>query len=242
MAIHLNEVGEEARNIFIDVRHIGKRVLDRFYEGFAAALKDVHKGWNHLKPQERKIVFEKVQDIAKELIVDVNDGGGAKDGLALGTFYGYVCKVKRALIYHVSIPIAEKATNQELQKADKYRLEVLRDISGTREEKMEKAYEWVKGEQVKEKQRLKEEAEKLGDSKKAPSLNTPFTLPSPDDYEAQDTAELLDGGIKGILAWLQSKAMQPHLKKPLESAKLLKQIYGELLVHESSEQAEKAVA
>lgn len=72
------EVSAEAKAIFVDVCHIGKRVLERFYEGFALALKDVHKGWKHLKPRERKIVFEKVQDVAKELIVDKEDGGGRR--------------------------------------------------------------------------------------------------------------------------------------------------------------------
>jgi hypothetical protein len=85
MAVHLNEVSKESRAILADVRTIGKRVMERFYEGFAASLKDVHRTWRGLKPQERKIVFEKVQDVAKDIIVDKEDGGGADDGLAFST-------------------------------------------------------------------------------------------------------------------------------------------------------------
>jgi len=244
MAAHLNEVGDQARNIFSDVKSIGKRVLERFYEGFALALKDVHKGWKSLKPNERKIVFEKVQDCAKELIVDKSDGGGATDGLALGTFYGYVCKVKRALIYHVPLHIAERATNQELQKAHQYVIDVLKDVDGSQEEKMVKGYEWVKAEQIKEKDRLRAEAEKNGGkSKTSTSIQTPFTLPCPDDYEDEDSAVLLDGGIHGILAWLQSKTLQPHLKKDLESATVLRRVLGELVSYDNSqEKPAKAVA
>ncbi len=235
MAIHMNDVSNEAKTIFSDVRSIGKRVLERFYEGFSVALKDVHKGWKHLKPRERKIVFEKVQDVAKELIMDKQDGGGADDGLALGTFYGYVCKVKRALIYHVPLHIAERATNQELQKAQVYARDVLKDTEGTTEEKMVKAYQWVKAEQIKEKERLKAEAEKNG-GKSTPSIETVFTLPDPDDYEAgdEDSDALLQSGIHSMLAWLQTKSLQPHLDKEIKSAKVLRRVLGELVAYENT--------
>lgn len=235
MAKHTGEVGQEARAIFADVREIGKRVLERFYEGFELALKDVNKNWASLKPQEKKIVFEKVQDVAKEILVDVKDGGGATKGLALSTFYQYVCKVKRAILFRVGLHIAEKATNQELQKAQQHVTDSLKDVAGTHEDKMEQAYLWVKQEQVKEKERLREEFEKSGKCK-SPSLNTHFTLPDPDDY--QDSEELLNNGIEAILAWLQSKGMREHLQQPLPSAASLRRVLGELVVASP----EKAVA
>lgn len=244
MAVHTNEVSQEARTIFADVKSIGKRVMERFYEGFGMALKDVHKGWKHLKPKERKIVFEKVQDVAKELIVDKQDGGGADDGLALGTFYGYVCKVKRALIYTVPLAIAERATNQELQKAQVHVRDVLKDTEGTTEEKMVKAYQWVKAEQIKEKERLKAEADKNGGNGKiTASIETPFTLPDPDDYETgdEDSDVLLQSGIQSILTWLQTKSLQPHLEKKLPAAKVLKTVLGELTVYENQQKKEKKV-
>lgn len=225
MAQHLNEVSKESREIFADVRKIGKRVLERFCEGFAHALKDVCKGWRHLKPRERKIVFEKVQDVAKELIVDKKDGGGSDDGLSLGTFYGYVCKVKRSLIYLVPLSIADRATNQELQKAKAHAEEVL---GGFNEDNMVKAYGWVKDEQAKEKERLKEAAAKNNKKKAVASLQTPYTLPDPDDYEEKDSDDLLRSGITGILNWLQAKSLKPHLQKDLQSAKALKHVLGEL--------------
>lgn len=236
MAIHMSDVSIEAKTIFSDVRSIGKRVLERFYEGFSVALKDVHKGWRHLKPREKKIVFEKVQDVAKELIVDKQDGGGADDGLALGTFYGYVCKVKRGLIYHVPLHIAERATNQELQKAQVYARDVLKDTEGTTEEKMVKAYQWVKAEQIKEKERLKAEAEIGGHKKVTTTIETMFTLPDPEDYETgdEDSESLLQSGIHSILAWLQTKALQPHLDKEIKSAKVLRRVLGELTVYENA--------
>ncbi len=235
MAIHMNDVSNEAKTILSDVRSIGKRVLERFYEGFGVACKDVHKGWRHLKPRERKIVFEKVQDVAKDLIVDKQDGGGANDGLALGTFYGYVCKVKRAMIYHVPLSIAERATNQELQKAQVHVRDVLKDSDGTVEEKMIKAYQWVKSEQVKEKERLKSEAEK-NVSKVAASIETAFTLPDPDDYESgdEDSDALLQGGIHSILAWLQTRSLKLHLDKEIKSAKVLRRVLGELTAYDNS--------
>ncbi len=236
MAIHMSDVSKEAKNIFSDVRSIGKRVLERFYEGFGLALKDVHKGWKHLKPRERKIVFEKVQDVAKELIVDKKDGGGADGGLALGTFYGYVCKVKRSLIYHVPLYIAERSTNQELQKAQVYVRDVLKDIEDTIEEKMVKAYQWVKAEQIKEKERLKAEAENMKGKKIIASIETPFTLPDPDDYETsdEDSNMLFKNGIQGILMWLESKSIQPHLDKDIKSAKVLRRVLGELTAFENT--------
>ncbi len=236
MAVHTNEVSAETRAIFMDVRSIGKRVLERFYEGFGHALKDVHKGWKHLKPRERKIVFEKVQDVAKELIVDKEDGGGADDGLALGTFYGYVCKVKRALLYNVPLHIAERATNQELQKAQTYVRDVLTDTDAPFEDKMVIAYKWVKDEQIKEKERLKAEANN-NVAKSKPTLDTCFTLPDPDDYESgnEDSDALLQSGIQGILTWLQTKSLQPHLDKNLKAAKTLKRVLGELTAFENQQ-------
>lgn len=245
MANHYNEVGQAAKDIFSDVKSIGKRVLDRFYEGFALALKDVCSKWKTLKPEERKLVFERVQECACKLIVDKKERGGeAEDGLARGTFDGYVCKVKRALIYHVPLHVAERATNQELQKAHRYVVEVLKEIDGTLEEKMVKGYEWVKAEQIKEKDRLREEAEKHGvKAKSSASIQTPFTLPYPDDYEDEDSAGLLNSGIHGILAWLQSKTLQPHLKKDSEAATVLRRVLGELVAYENSqEKPAKAVA
>lgn len=235
MAPHLNEVSKEARGIFADVKSIGKRVLDRFYEGFERALKDVCKGWRNLKPRERKIVFEKVQDVAKEIIVDEKDGGGAKDGLSLGTFYGYVCKVKRALVYSVPLDIAERATNQELQKAQKYVEEVLPDSEGNKTEKMTQAYEWVKSEQIKEKQRLRDEAAKHAAKGKPASIETPFTLPNPDDYEEHDSEELLESGIQSILSWLENKTLRSHLRKDSPAATVLRRVLGELHSHASQE-------
>lgn len=243
MAIHINEVGNEAKTIFSDVRTIGKRVMDRFYEGFGLALKDVHKGWKHLKPRERKIVFEKVQDVAKELIVDKADGGGVQDGLALGTFYGYVCKVKRALIYNVPLHIAERATNQELQRAERYVLEVLKEQAGTIQEKMVKAYEWVKDQQIKLKEQLKADAA-AGGNKDAANIHTMFTLPDPEDYEPDDESSdaLLQAGISGFMAWLQAKSMQPHLSKDMKSAKVLRGVLGELTTYENAKAAKAAKA
>lgn len=227
MATHLNEVGSEAKKIFADVRIIGRRVLDRFYEGFEKALKDVHKGWKQLKPRERKVVFETVQKVAKQIIVSEKDGGGAseEDGLSLGTFNGYVCKIKRALVYNVPLYVAEHATHQDLQRAQKYVTEVLSDTSGSQSNKMIKGYEWVKQEQIKEKSRLREEAAKAS---KPASAETPFTLPNPDDYELSDSETLLNDGLNGILHWLQTKSLKQHLRKNLPAAKVLKSILGEI--------------
>jgi hypothetical protein len=249
MAMRMNEVSQESRTILADVRTIGKRVMNRFYEGFAAALKDVHRTWKDLNPQDRKIVFEKVQDVAKDLIVDKEDGGGADDGLALSTFYQYVCKIKRALIYHVPLDIAERATNNELDKVWDYAKEVLDDPAEkpckADPENMVAGYRHVKAEQVKERERLREraarvrqqEVEKNGSSKPTASIQTPFTLPDPDSYETSDEESdaLLQSGIQSILTWLYTKSLQPHLEKKLASAKVLKTVLAELTVYENQQ-------
>ncbi len=164
---------------------------------------------------------------------------GADNGLALGTFYGYVCKVKRALIYNVPLSIAERATSQELQKAQQHAHTVLKDTDGTQEEKMSKAYQHIKMEQVKEKERLKVEADKNG-GKKSTSIETPFTLPDPNDYEVgdEDSDALLKSGIQSILTWLQTKNLQLHLAKKLESAKVLKTILAEIMIYENQQEKE----
>lgn len=232
MAMHVNQVGQEARKIFADVRVTGKRVLDRFYEGFEKALKDVHKGWRTLNRKERKIVFETVQDVAKEIIVDVKDGGGAKDGLSLSTFYQYVSKIKKALIFSAPLDVAERATTMDLQRCQQYVDEVLADSDGTKLQKMEQAWEWLKGEKVKEKERMREEAAKHAADKK-PSIETPFTLPNPDDYEDSDTETLLESGIQAILHWLDNKTLRRHLRKDVPAAVVLRRVVGDLHVYAS---------
>lgn len=229
MAKHYHEVSKEARNIFTEVAIVGRRTLDLFCDGFQLALKDVHKNWRSLDQRERKIVFEKVQEVAKELIVDKRDGGGVENGLSLGTFHGYVCKVKKSLIYSVPIFIAEKATTQELQKAQYYVKEALADEPGTLLEKMSKAYEWVKSEQVKEKEAFQQQ---FASSAIATSRNdTPFTLPNPDDYEDVDSLTLLESGIQSIVAWLETRSMRPHIEKDLPAAKMLRNVYGDLSLY-----------
>jgi hypothetical protein len=241
MAIHLNDVSQESRAILADVRSIGKRVMERFLEGYSAALADVHRSWKRLKPQERQIVFEKVQDVAKDLIVDKQDGGGADDGLALSTFYQYVCKIKRALIYHVPLAVAERATNAELNDAWDYAKNVLSDPAdkpcNADTEKMVLAYQWVKEEHIRRRERLKQQAEQNGHTKSAASIHTPFTLPDPDDYTTtdEDSDALLQSGIQSILSWLQTKSLQPHLTKKLEAAKVLKTVLAELTVFENQQ-------
>jgi hypothetical protein len=259
MAVHLNEVSKESRAILADVRTIGKRVMERFYEGFGAALKDVHRTWRHLRPQERKIVFEKVQDVAKEIIVDKEDGGGADDGLALSTFYQYVCKVKRALIYNVPLDIAERATNAELEEAFGYIREEMGETAdkpcNANSEKVVAGYRHVKAEQVRRREvlrqqaaemeeRRREEAGRNGSSKITASIETPFTLPDPDSYETSDEESdaLLQSGIQSILTWLYTKNLQPHLEKQLASAKVLKTILAELTVYENQQKKVVTVA
>jgi hypothetical protein len=233
MAAHMNEVGTEAKAILADVGKIGKRVMEQYYRGFLAALHDVHKGWRHLKPRERKVVFEKVQDTAKELIVCKEDGGGADDGLALGTFHGYVCKIKRALIFNVPLEIAERATNQELQKAQVYVNDVLKESPQPLEDKMVLAYKWVKEEQIKAKQRLKEEADRLINQPTAATLETAYTLPDPDQYKEEDSDALLNDIIHGIHACLTSRGLKPHLTKDTPAARVLRRVLGEISVYET---------
>ena len=140
------------------------------------------------------------------------------------------------MLYNVPLHIAERATNQELQKAQTYVRDVLKDTEGTHEEKMVVAYKWVKDEQIKEKERLKAEAEN-GTTKIAATLETCFTLPDPDDYENgdEDSDVLLQSGIQSILTWLQTKNLQPHLDKNLKSAKVLKRVLGELTAFENQQ-------
>jgi len=46
---------------------------------------------------------------------------------------------------------------------------------------------------------------------------------------------LLQGGVQCILAWLESKSLQPHLRKDLKLAKVLRGVLGDLKVHEEEE-------
>lgn len=160
--------------------------------------------------------------------------GGADDGLALGTFYGYVCKVKRALIYNAPLHIAERATNQELQKARQYVNDVLKDTEDADEDKMVAAYRWVKDQQIQEKQRLKDEAEKNSGGGTS-TLDTPFTLPDPADYEDGDSDTLCQSIIQDVLALLTTRDMQPHLAKDIKSAKVLRGVLGDLTAFENQQ-------
>lgn len=234
MAIIIDEVGAEARAIFKDVRSIGKRVLERFYEGFGLALKDVHRDWEGLHAPEKKLVFERVYDVAKDHIVDKEDGGGADDGLALRTFERYVGKVKLALLYKVPIHIAERAKTSELQKARRRVMDGGVRKEDVDEEKMLVAYKWVKEEQVKDKEWLKEEAA-AAKKTSAELKTTPFTLPDPKYYRDEDSGKLLLSGIKSMLAWLETKSLQPHLDKNIKSAKVLKRVLGELTAFENQQ-------
>lgn len=241
MAIHMNDISNEAKTIFLDVQNMSKRVLERFYEGYLIACKDVNKNWRDMKRDEQNIVFKKVLKDIKKLIVNKKDGGGAKDGLALSTVQGYIRKVKLAMIYCVPLRIAELAKDNELKKAKIYVREILAESSGTLEEKMVRGYEWVKAEQIKEKERLKAEANKISRKTVVASMETCHTMPDPDDYEdtEEDSDVLLQSGISSILAWLQTKSMKKHLKKDIKSAKVLRRVLRELTTYEETTKKEE---
>lgn len=233
MGMHMNEVGSKARHIFAEVRGLGKRVLEEFHRGFLEGCNDVHKGWKSLQLKERKAVFDRVQKVALEIMVDIKDGGNAENGITLATFYGYAGKVKKALIYSCPLSIAERATIPELQAAQKHVQEVLKGTRGSAEDKMSEAYDHVKQQQIERKQQMRDEAKKnRGVS------DTPFTLPCPSDYE--DSEQLLNEVVQSILNMLQSKSMQSHLQKDILAAVALRRCLGELTA--CCIQIEKAVA
>lgn len=236
------QVGKKAREMFAEVRSIGKKVLEKFLEGFSLALKDVHSDWKNLEPRMRKNVFDEVQLVAKEMIVDKSDGGNAEDGLSLGTFYGYVCKVKKALLYNVPLHVADKATQQELQRArDKVRVEFNAASSPKeREEIMVSAYDAVKADQLKAKEELRETLKTRKRAATATTLNTAFALPNP--IGCDDSEALLQNGIRGILVWLRSPHLKQHLQKDLPIAKALRNVMGDLVVHEVEPDASSFVA
>jgi hypothetical protein len=165
--------------------------------------------------------------------VDVRDGGHAHNGLGLGTFYGYVCKIKRAHIYGVPLSVAERATNQELQQAQQLLRGELKTARGTHERRMVRAYELVKQRQVESRERLRREVEQ-GTGTRYATFTATAVLPNPAQYQSadEDSKALLETGIQNMLSWLRSESLKPHLQKNLVSAKLLRAILAQLTRHE----------
>jgi hypothetical protein len=127
----------------------------------------------------------------------------------------------------------------------------------TDSEKMVAGYRHVKAEQVRRREVLRQQAAEMeerqrqegdagrnGGMKTTASIETPFTLPDPDGYETsdEDSDALLQSGIQSILTWLQTKSLQPHLAKKLDSAKVLKTVLAELTVYENQQKKAVAVA
>jgi hypothetical protein len=119
--------------------------LARFCEGILSAMSDIHRGWGDLAPKERTIVFNRAVAVAKKITLRKP---GDLDGLTLSTFNRYVCVVKRVVMFRVPLSIAKRATNQELQEARYRPREEMKGVKGTLEQKMVRAYERVKEEQV----------------------------------------------------------------------------------------------
>jgi hypothetical protein len=214
--VNVNELSLEVQKSFIAVKSSNKKLLARFYDGVTGGLNEKQPSWKSQTPAEWQNCFNKVIKIARHLIVHKDAGGGADDGIAKATFNSLVRRVKNALLFPISLDLAERAYQYELERAQvKVRNGDFDNVEGTYEDKMERAYA-----KVKEEERTKDPNVNVGGSSgegKSPAATpTPtatkagILLPDPNDHEngARDAPGMFKQGIQDFLAWAHRESFK----------------------------------